>query len=141
MLFFQNLSPKFVGATVRKGGGVAFSEFVSYFCGTYNTESVNVFSKSERRKFDFDKRIGLTSLHRHIPAIWRGTVAYFVVKVSYGLLFQNKFSAPRFLFLCLCLPGCGEVIKPFCYEAYNLVVNACLVRMRLLQAIHVAGGL
>lgn len=69
------------------------------------SESVNVFSKSERRKFDFDKRIELTSLHRHIPAIWRGTVAYFVVKVSYDLLFQNKFSAPRFLFFVLVPSG------------------------------------
>lgn len=53
ILIFRNLLPKFVFATARKGGVIAFSEYVVYLCNNIltDTESVSLFSTCERRKF------------------------------------------------------------------------------------------
>ncbi len=50
----------------------------------------------ECRKF-YAERV-LTFFASYPFGYGRGAVSYFICKVSYNLIYKNKFSAPRFLF-------------------------------------------
>ena len=63
---------------------LCFWEFVVIFVGHNYAESVSLFSLIECRKFYWERLSGHSSASYHL--VWRGTVAYFIPKVSYNLI-------------------------------------------------------